>query len=213
MEFDPEAFTGTEIFEYQYQRLLSIALTKPCLWCFLENGEWVIRHRPAKKVINSQYSRDELEHQQIVFFLIIQRKPLFYIINIIAPSVLFSSLGLLVYFLPAKGSDVSYIFRPLFQQCHFTSECPFIGKFDWILQLEVRSASCLLSPFWARLCSSSSLLKRFQRHQKLCLSLKSKFLWVIHGKFNLIFNSAVKDVSCDFLTEGIWYLWCQWPPW
>ncbi|XP_013877191.1 acetylcholine receptor subunit gamma isoform X1 [Austrofundulus limnaeus] len=70
---------------------------------FTENGEWAIRHRPAKKVINSQYTKDELEYQQIVFFLIIQRKPIFYIINIIAPCVLFSSLGLLVYFLPAKA--------------------------------------------------------------------------------------------------------------
>ncbi|XP_029929900.1 acetylcholine receptor subunit gamma [Myripristis murdjan] len=70
---------------------------------FTENGEWVIKHRPAKKVINSQYTRDELEYQEVVFFLIIQRKPLFYIINIIAPCVLFSSLGLLVYFLPAKA--------------------------------------------------------------------------------------------------------------
>ncbi|KAM3866392.1 acetylcholine receptor subunit gamma [Diretmus argenteus] len=70
---------------------------------FTENGEWAIRHRPAKKVINNQYSRDELEYQEVVFFLIIQRKPLFYIINIIAPCVLFSSLGLLVYFLPAKA--------------------------------------------------------------------------------------------------------------
>ena len=69
-----------------------------------ENGEWIIRHRPAKKVINTQYMKDDLEYQQLVFFLIIQRKPLFYIINIIVPCVLFSSLGLLVYFLPAKGS-------------------------------------------------------------------------------------------------------------
>ncbi|KAM9322107.1 acetylcholine receptor subunit gamma [Pholidichthys leucotaenia] len=70
---------------------------------FTENGEWVIRHRPAKKVINSQFGKDELEYQEVVFYLIIQRKPLFYIINIIAPCVLFSSLGLLVYFLPAKA--------------------------------------------------------------------------------------------------------------
>ncbi|KAK2822326.1 hypothetical protein Q5P01_022391 [Channa striata] len=70
---------------------------------FTENGEWVIKHRPAKKVINSQYTKDELEYQEVVFFLIIQRKPLFYIINIIAPCVLFSSLGLLVYYLPAKA--------------------------------------------------------------------------------------------------------------
>lgn len=68
-----------------------------------ENGEWVIKHRPAKKVVNKRYSPDDLEYQEIIFFLIIQRKPLFYIINIIVPCVLFSSLGLLVYFLPAKG--------------------------------------------------------------------------------------------------------------
>ncbi|KAM4605285.1 acetylcholine receptor subunit gamma [Polymixia lowei] len=70
---------------------------------FTENGEWVIKHRPAKKVINSQYTMDDLEYQEVVFFLIIQRKPLFYIINIIVPCVLFSSLCLLVYFLPAKA--------------------------------------------------------------------------------------------------------------
>ncbi|KAG9278197.1 acetylcholine receptor subunit gamma [Astyanax mexicanus] len=70
---------------------------------FTENGEWMIKHRPAKKMINEQFSRDELDYQEIIFFLIIQRKPLFYVINIIVPCVLFSSLGLLVYFLPAKA--------------------------------------------------------------------------------------------------------------
>ncbi|TKS79928.1 Acetylcholine receptor subunit gamma [Collichthys lucidus] len=70
---------------------------------FTENGEWVIKHRPAKKVINNQHTKDELEYQEVVFFLVIQRKPLFYIINIIAPCVLFSSLCLLVYYLPAKA--------------------------------------------------------------------------------------------------------------
>ncbi|XP_060722514.1 LOW QUALITY PROTEIN: acetylcholine receptor subunit gamma [Tachysurus vachellii] len=69
----------------------------------IKNGEWVIKHRPAKKVVNERYSQDELDYQEIIFFLIIQRKPLFYIINIIVPCVLFSSLGLLVYFLPAKA--------------------------------------------------------------------------------------------------------------
>lgn len=76
-----------------------------------ENGEWVIKHRPAKKVINTQYAQDEREYQEVVFFLIIQRKPLFYIINIIAPCVLFSSLCLLVFYLPAKGL-CSHILKP-----------------------------------------------------------------------------------------------------
>ncbi|KAJ8011589.1 hypothetical protein DPEC_G00059820 [Dallia pectoralis] len=70
---------------------------------FTENGEWIIKHRPAKQLINHRYTKDELEYQEVVFFLIIQRKPLFYVINIIVPCVLISSLGLLVYFLPAKA--------------------------------------------------------------------------------------------------------------
>ena len=80
------------------------------IFLLLENGEWAIRHRPAKKVIDPQYTKDELEYQKVVFFLIIQRKPLFYIINIIAPCVLFSSLALLVYYLPAKGLFPHFVY-------------------------------------------------------------------------------------------------------
>ncbi|XP_053321088.1 acetylcholine receptor subunit epsilon [Spea bombifrons] len=70
---------------------------------FTENGEWAIKHRPARKVVNSRFSPEDLEYQEILFCLIIQRKPLFYIINIIVPCVLISSLVVLVYFLPAKA--------------------------------------------------------------------------------------------------------------
>ncbi|XP_041864179.1 acetylcholine receptor subunit epsilon [Melanotaenia boesemani] len=70
---------------------------------FTENGEWAIVHRPAKKMINSRYSPDDLEYQEIMFNLIIQRKPLFYIINIILPCSLISSLVVLAYFLPAQA--------------------------------------------------------------------------------------------------------------
>ncbi|XP_075062509.1 acetylcholine receptor subunit epsilon-like isoform X1 [Mixophyes fleayi] len=70
---------------------------------FTENGEWAIRHRPARKVVNPAYSPENLEYQEVLFYLIIQRKPLFYIINVIVPCVLISSLAILVYFLPAKA--------------------------------------------------------------------------------------------------------------
>uniref|UniRef100_A0A8C1RP41 Cholinergic receptor, nicotinic, gamma n=1 Tax=Cyprinus carpio TaxID=7962 RepID=A0A8C1RP41_CYPCA len=107
---------------------------------FTENGEWIIKHRPAKKVVNKRYSPDELEYQEIIFFLIIQRKPLFYIINIIVPCVLFSSLGLLVYFLPAKGQKCTMTIAILLGQTVFlfliakkvpeTSQAvPLIGKY------------------------------------------------------------------------------------
>ncbi|XP_028322279.1 acetylcholine receptor subunit epsilon isoform X2 [Gouania willdenowi] len=70
---------------------------------FTENGEWAIVHRPARKIINTHYSPDDLEYQEISFNLIIQRKPLFYIINIILPCSLISSLVVLAYFLPAQA--------------------------------------------------------------------------------------------------------------
>uniref|UniRef100_A0AAY4EM77 Cholinergic receptor, nicotinic, epsilon n=1 Tax=Denticeps clupeoides TaxID=299321 RepID=A0AAY4EM77_9TELE len=70
---------------------------------FTENGEWAIRHRPGRKLINSRYSPDDLEYQEVYFNLIIQRKPLFYIINIILPCSLISSLVVLAYFLPAQA--------------------------------------------------------------------------------------------------------------
>lgn len=68
-----------------------------------ENGEWAIVHRPGRKMINKRYSPDDLEYQEILFNLIIQRKPLFYVINIILPCSLISSLVVLAYFLPAQG--------------------------------------------------------------------------------------------------------------
>ncbi|CAH2248060.1 acetylcholine receptor subunit gamma [Pelobates cultripes] len=70
---------------------------------FTENGEWAIKHMPAKKIINHQFTPDDVNYQEIVFFLIIQRKPLFYVINIIVPCVLISFVSVLVYFLPAKA--------------------------------------------------------------------------------------------------------------
>ncbi|XP_019719945.1 acetylcholine receptor subunit epsilon [Hippocampus comes] len=70
---------------------------------FTENGEWAIVHRPARKMIDQRYSPDDLEYQEISFNLVIQRKPLFYVINIILPCSLISSLVVLAYFLPAQA--------------------------------------------------------------------------------------------------------------
>ncbi|XP_012690269.1 acetylcholine receptor subunit epsilon isoform X2 [Clupea harengus] len=70
---------------------------------FTENGEWAIKHRPARKIINNKYTPDDLEYEEIFFYLIIQRKPLFYVINIILPCSLISSLVLLAFFLPAQA--------------------------------------------------------------------------------------------------------------
>ncbi|XP_035771307.1 acetylcholine receptor subunit delta [Neolamprologus brichardi] len=77
-----------------------------------ENGEWEIVHRPARRNIYKHIPMDSNKHQDITFYLIIKRKPLFYIVNIIIPCVLISFLACLVYYLPA---DSQCTFKEQFQ--------------------------------------------------------------------------------------------------
>ncbi|XP_013929159.1 PREDICTED: acetylcholine receptor subunit delta [Thamnophis sirtalis] len=70
-----------------------------------ENGEWEIIYRPARKNINWLVPRDSNKHQDITFYLIIKRKPLFYIINIVIPCILIAFMIILVFYLPADSGE------------------------------------------------------------------------------------------------------------
>ncbi|XP_069829495.1 acetylcholine receptor subunit delta isoform X1 [Dendropsophus ebraccatus] len=72
---------------------------------FTENGEWQIVHIPAKKNIDRSVSQDSTKYQDVTFYLIIQRKPLFYIINILAPCILIALMANLVFYLPADSGE------------------------------------------------------------------------------------------------------------
>ncbi|XP_076851863.1 acetylcholine receptor subunit delta [Brachyhypopomus gauderio] len=72
---------------------------------FTENGEWEIVHMPARRNTYKSIPMDSNKHQDITFYLIIKRKPLFYIVNIIIPCVLISFMASLVYFLPADSGE------------------------------------------------------------------------------------------------------------
>lgn len=75
-----------------------------CCHCALaENGEWEIIHRPARKNTYPDIPLDTSEHQDITFYLIIKRKPLFYVINIVIPCILIAFMVILVFYLPADS--------------------------------------------------------------------------------------------------------------
>nr|XP_004666966.1 acetylcholine receptor subunit epsilon [Jaculus jaculus] len=70
---------------------------------FTENGEWAIDFCPGVIRRYGGGSADHPGETDVIYTLIIRRKPLFYVINIIVPCVLISGLVVLAYFLPAQA--------------------------------------------------------------------------------------------------------------
>ncbi|XP_077923907.1 acetylcholine receptor subunit epsilon isoform X5 [Halichoerus grypus] len=70
---------------------------------YTENGEWAIDFCPGLIRRPDGASAGGPGVVDVIYTLIIRRKPLFYVINIIVPCVLISGLVLLAYFLPAQA--------------------------------------------------------------------------------------------------------------
>ncbi|XP_067417141.1 acetylcholine receptor subunit delta isoform X2 [Emydura macquarii macquarii] len=75
------------------------------LEAFTENGEWEIVHKPARKNVDKSVSPESSKYQDITFYLIIKRKPLFYIINIVLPCILIAFMAIFVFYLPAESGE------------------------------------------------------------------------------------------------------------
>ncbi|KAM4826066.1 neuronal acetylcholine receptor subunit beta-4 [Thomomys bottae] len=68
---------------------------------FTPSGEWDIVALPGRRTVNPQ----DPSYVDITYDFIIKRKPLFYIINLIIPCVLITSLAILVFYLPSDCGE------------------------------------------------------------------------------------------------------------
>ncbi|TWW62545.1 Acetylcholine receptor subunit delta [Takifugu flavidus] len=87
-------------------------------WIIIDPASFTGNQRNTYKHIPMESNK----HQDITFYLVIRRKPLFYVVNIIIPCVLISFLALLVYYLPAdteqRGEIHSYGMAIILPQRH-----------------------------------------------------------------------------------------------
>ncbi|CAH1796315.1 unnamed protein product [Owenia fusiformis] len=72
---------------------------------FLESGEWEIIETNGKRIEYFYAAHPDLPYPEVHYTIVLRRKPLFYMINVVLPVMLIACLTLLVFWLPADSGE------------------------------------------------------------------------------------------------------------
>ncbi|XP_054431718.1 acetylcholine receptor subunit beta isoform X2 [Pteronotus mesoamericanus] len=95
---------------------------------FIENGQWEIIHKPSRLI--QPRRGGEGQREEVTFYLIIRRKPLFYLVNVIAPCILITLLAIFVFYLPPDAVILSVVVLNLHHRSPHTHQMPL-----WVRQI------------------------------------------------------------------------------
>ena len=71
---------------------------------FIHNGEWLLKSMPVEREL-SQFVCCKYPYSLLHFTIIIQRRSLFYVFNLLVPCMLVSALTMLSFYLPADAGE------------------------------------------------------------------------------------------------------------
>ncbi|XP_038073441.1 neuronal acetylcholine receptor subunit alpha-10-like [Patiria miniata] len=71
---------------------------------FIHNGEWVLKRMPVEREL-AKYDCCEYPYALLHFTIVVQRRSLFYVFNLLVPCMLVSALTMLSFYLPADAGE------------------------------------------------------------------------------------------------------------